>query len=49
MNLRDTLEDLREAMFESWNNMPMKFVRKLIRSMNERLGELLALGGPTKY
>lgn len=46
----DNVDDLEEALHYTWDKIPRKLVKKLVRSMPRRCGEVLVQkGGPTRY
>ena len=50
LNPPETLDDLRWALIQEWNNIPQTFIRKLIGSMRRRCQAVIhARGGHTHY
>jgi hypothetical protein len=50
LNPPETLDELRRALIQEWNNIPQTFIRKLIGSMRRRCQAVIhARGGHTHY
>ena len=50
LNPPETLDQLRRALVVEWTNIPIDFVRNLIRSMRRRCQAVInAKGGHTRY
>jgi hypothetical protein len=50
LNPPETLDELRRALIQEWNNIPQTFIRKLIGSMRRRYQAVIhARGGHTHY
>jgi len=46
----ETLDELRRALIQEWNNIPQVFIRNLIGSMRRRCQAVInARGGHTRY
>jgi len=49
-NPPDTLQKLRDALVQEWNNIPQAFIQRLISSMRRRCEAVVAArGGHTRY
>jgi transposase len=50
LNPPETLDELRRALIQEWNNIPQTFIRNLIGSMRHRCQAVInARGGHTRY
>ena len=50
LNPPETLDELRRALIQEWNNIPQAFIRNLIGSMRRRCQAVInARGGHTRY
>jgi acyl carrier protein phosphodiesterase len=50
LNPPETLDEIRRALIQEWNNIPQTFIRKLIDSMRRRCQAVIhASGGHTHY
>jgi transposase len=50
LNPPETLDELRRALIQEWNNIPQSFIKILIGSMRRRCQSVInARGGHTRY
>ena len=50
INKRNSMKTFKDAIFETWKNVPQKIIDKLVESIPKRLAEVIKQkGGPTKY